>query len=226
MIDLHVGLIPDGNRRYAKANGISVQEIYASSFNKIIEMIEQLLMKRDEKWQTTNKTFNIKELSVYVCSIENLTKRPETEIQSILSMIKKFIDYYHSNEWIAKFGVKINVIGAYEPLEHAGDLKKIVDETLNNTQRVLNLAIAYDPKKHIYDCVKSNGTLESANRAIGSDIDIVVRTGFERRTSGFFPWQTMYSEWFFLDKHFPEITVDDLSRVLQEYSRRERRFGR
>ena len=214
MIDLHIGLIPDGNRRYAKAHEIDLNEIYAVSFNKIIDIIEDLLMKRDDKWQSVNKKFNVKELSVYVCSMENLTKRAPNEVENILKMIKKFIEYYESNDWIAKFGVKINVIGDYGHIKHADELKKIVGETAENKEKILNLAIAYDPKKHIYDCVKSSESCENADKAIGREMDIVVRTGFERRTSGFFPWQTMYAEWFFLDKHFPELTVDDLSRVL------------
>lgn len=226
MIDLHIGLIPDGNRRYAKKDKISIDEIYAISFNKIIHIIETLLMNKDEKWQSVNRKFNIKELSVYVCSIENLKKRPENEVQNILKMIKKFIDYYYSNDWIEKFGVKINIIGDYYSFTHGDDLQKIADETANNNGLTLNLAIAYDPKKHIYQCVKSTDSVESANNAIGSDIDLVIRTGFERRTSGFFPWQTMYAEWFFLDKYFPELSVEDIQNALDEYVKRERRFGK
>jgi undecaprenyl diphosphate synthase len=60
---------------------------------------------------------------------------------------------------------------------------------------------------------------------MGSDIDLVIRTGKEKRLSGFFPWQTIYSEWFFLDIYFPELTKDILKKVLEDFYERQRRFG-
>ncbi len=61
---------------------------------------------------------------------------------------------------------------------------------------------------------------------VNRDIDIIIRTGYERRMSGFFPWQTVYAEWFFIDKYFPEFTLDDFINVIKEYYNRKRRFGK
>jgi undecaprenyl diphosphate synthase len=116
-------------------------------------------------------------------------------------------------------------------------LKDIMEKTRNNNRFILNFAMAYGGREEIVDAVKSivaknikekEITEEVISRSLysKSEPDIIIRTGGEKRTSNFLPWQAAYSEWFFIDKTWPEFEREDFIRVLEEYKQRERRFGR
>ena len=116
-------------------------------------------------------------------------------------------------------------------------LRDVQDETKNFSDFTLHLALDYSGKDEMMRAIKKIMQSEKRNtvdeRSFSGfldqpdlpEIDLIVRTSGEMRTSNFFLWQTVYSEWLFLEKYFPELTTDDLSSALEEFDERKRRFG-
>ncbi len=228
---MHVGLIPDGNRRYAISNQIDLKYCYKLGFNNIKLIINEIYY---DNIIEINK-YNINQLTIFVCSEDNLIKRSKDEIKMIYGMIKRFIRY--CKKYIYKYDIKINIIGNLKliPQNIKNNLRKLIIETKYKNKYILNLAIAYDGRKEIIKaCKKSlyNKSLYKNDKniykylGVKSDIDIVIRTGYEKRMSGFFPYQTVYSEWFFIDKYWPEFVLNDFIQVIDEYLQRSRRYGK
>lgn len=236
MKNLHIGIIPDGNRRYAKKAKISKKEAYKLGF-KTIERIIFAVFKDYSQSQNIRKylsKYNICELTIFVCSKDNIEKRSEEDVENIIKMIENFIDYYgaHRNE-IGNLGVKINIIGNIDLIKLRSnniynELLNIIDETIKNDCYILNLAIAYDCKEEIINLAKSDCNLDNFNEKLWlkSNMDLVIRTGYEKRTSGFFPLQTIYTEWFFINKYWPELDVNDIFKIIKKYDKRVRRYGK
>lgn len=246
---MHIGIIPDGNRRFAHKNNINKKEAYKIGYDLILNMIHEVIEHRhkimkiiDEKYGNIELNFNVKELTIYVCSLDNLTNRDKEDTENIYRLIKKFLKYYEVNkDFIMKHKIKIVIIGDLNKIDTLlkENLNKIMLDTYDNTHFTLNLAIAYSGKWEINNMVKEIVDIKSllSNKNINddiirdhmklkNDIDIVIRTGFEKRMSDFFPYQTVYSEWFFIDKYWPELTFEDLLSIIKEYQfERKRRFG-
>tara|TARA_B100001248_G_C27310816_1_gene421854 strand:+ start:172 stop:816 length:645 start_codon:yes stop_codon:yes gene_type:complete len=213
---IHLGIIPDGNRRFLKKiSNKNLINVWEDNFKKLIN---EFTIEKDNKYENLKK---INEISIYVCSIDNLKRNDNTKenvftvLKSILILIK--------NELFIKDLVNINFIGDIHLLPK--DLQKLMKESkqkLKGDRLKINLAIAYDYNKDI----QNFKIINSNYRRNQSNIDLVFRSGGEKRLSGFFPTKTIYSELFFNDKLWPEITLKDLDLVLDEFSQRNRRFGR
>ena len=155
--------------------------------------------------------------------MNNLLKRPKDEIQTIHKILDAFSSYCSKNK-IHDSGVRIRVIGDLSmiPVTIRQKYEKLVEETKKYKAMYLNLAIGYDGLENIKQMAREEHSRPKID--IGN-IDIVIRTGFEKRMSGFFPWHTMYSEWFFLDMYYPEFNIKVFKRVLKKYKKRKRNFG-
>lgn len=230
---IHLGIIPDGHRRYARTKNISNLQSYQEGF----KLLKTFLFELMPDISSSKKEKNIFELSVYVCSIDNLTKRSPEDVKCIQKMIENFIKFYTNPEnkiRIFNHRIKITIIGnlEHETLrEYRNSLLDIVFQTnFNDYQYRLNLAIGYDGREEIRNAFATHGESRplkgKENFQLESDIDLVIRTGGEKRTSGFFPWHTIYSEWFFLDKYWCELEKKDLVNIIDEYYERHRRFGK
>lgn len=116
--------------------------------------------------------------------------------------------------------------------------ERVIEKTKNNQKAVINLGLNYGGRAEILEAVRKILKDKSKNSALTEeffkqflyqpnlpDIDLIVRTSGEQRLSGFFPWQSVYAELIFLDKHWPDLQEKDIDIVLQEFSRRKRRFG-
>jgi undecaprenyl pyrophosphate synthase len=213
---IHLGIIPDGNRRFLKK--ISNKNLIAVWEDTFKKLINEFIKEKDNKYENLKK---INEISIYVCSIDNLKRNDNTKenvftvLKSILILIK--------NELFIKDLININFIGDIHLLPK--DLQKLMKENkqkLKGDRLKINLAIAYDYNKDI----QNFKIINSNYRRNQSNIDLVFRSGGEKRLSGFFPTKTIYSELFFNDKLWPEITLKDLDLVLYEFSQRNRRFGK
>jgi undecaprenyl diphosphate synthase len=174
--------------------------------------------------------FPIKELSIFICSEDNLNKRKKNEINIILDNIQNFINYYFNsiknNEY--NFNIKINIEGNLNLLPN--DIKNkllLIMQDSSKNEYILNLAIGYH---YINDLQKIfnnfNKDFNNKNLLPKNQIDLVIRTGGDIRTSGFFPLHTIYSEWFFIEKYWPEFTIEDLNIIIMEFNKRIRRFGK
>lgn len=207
---VHIGIIPDGNRRWSKING--------NVIDKIKKLINQLIINCNEnnKLKYLN---NITEISIYVLSEDNLIKRADNTFFMIEDLLNYIFLYLPENIYKQ---INIQFIGEIHKLPEK--LKKICENVSNkcnkNSEFRINFAVCYNPEKDSLRILMSD-----KNRQKQSDIDLLIRTGFEKRISGFFPLKTLYSELFFADKLFPDFTLYDLDDIIGEYLKRERRFG-
>ena len=234
---VHIGIIPDGNRRWCKKNDYEVDTLVQHWSELIINSIKKYSNKKSSKYFK-----EITEVSFYVCSIDNINRMDKTKyliydlirfIYNIYKDPKKFCkdknieyteeDFKKGQELLKE--LNINYVGDIEVLPK--DIQKILKETLKNNKEgnkyTLNLAIAYDYHKDILNFGRTE--LKNYNRE-QSDIDLIFRSGGEYRTSGFFPTKTLYSELFFLKKLWPEVTYDDFLGVMKKFYKRNRRFGK
>ena len=212
---IHIGVIPDGNRRWCKKNNSDVFKSIDIMKNAIIQNFED----REELKETYTNFSLINEATIYILSKDNLLKRKDDTIK----MVEYALEVVLSNLNNIKKYLKIQFIGELEllPENILEMVKKIQDETTEGSF-VTTVGIAYDP---ILDSFKLLNNSSERGKFEQSDIDLVIRTGGEIRTSGFFPLKTLYSEFIFLDNLFPDLTLLKISDSIDEYLKRERRFG-
>jgi tritrans,polycis-undecaprenyl-diphosphate synthase [geranylgeranyl-diphosphate specific] len=225
----HIAVILDGNRRYGKKVGNKLKGHEAGA-KKVGELL---------KWC---RELGIKEVTLYCFSMENF-KRPKEEVECLMRLFQEQIKKLNNDEKLSKSKAKIRFIGRLHLFPRA--LRKAMEElmrkTIGNTQFTVNFAIGYSGRAEIVDAVKKiaykvmdneikaediDEELVRDNLYLSNEPDIVIRTGNEKRISNFLLWQSAYSELFFLEKLWPEFEKEDLVKVIEEFKRRERRFGR
>jgi len=229
----HVGLILDGNRRWARVRGWPPWKGHEAGADKVEEILDWLL------------ELGIKTVTLYILSTENL-RRPMHEVEEIFRLIEEKAHKLLKDPKIYKYRVKVKVIGrkdmlppnvveALEKLEHATEL---------HDNRFLNLAIAYGGRLEILEAVKQiaeevkmgqlspeqidEKTFEKhlyTNGVPNPEPDLIIRTSGETRISNFLLWQSAYSEFVFQDVNLPDFRYIDLLRAIRTYQSRERRFG-
>lgn len=191
------------------------------------EKVEQLLF-----WC---KDLNIHELTLYALSTENLN-RPKTELNFLMNLFEEEFEKLEKDKRVKENGLKIRFIGQRELLSKKlrEIMKRLEDITSKNKRYLVNIALAYGGRYEIINAIKriinkkqkvTEKNFEE-NLELKSAPDIIIRTGGEKRTSNFLPWQAVYSEWFFLNKMWPEFTKQDLKKIISEFHSRERRFGK
>jgi len=219
----HLGIILDGNRRWAKERGLSPFE----GHKRGLEVVKKVI-----RW---SKDRGIKILTLFVFSTENW-KRTKIEVNFLMRLAKRAFGGSLRKE-IHKKGIRIRVIGQKEKL--ARSLQKAITEaeelTKNNKDMIVNFALSYGGRTEIVEAIKNiiqkKISPEKINEEIikenlwTSDVDLIIRTGKEQRISNFLIWQAAYSELYFSKKYWPDFTEKDLDLALREYSRRQRRFG-
>lgn len=222
---VHIGIIPDGNRRwYKKQHNIMtvLQDIWMKITLNIFDAIANI---DNNKYKQLS---DIDEVSIYICSIDNLNRTDGTNdtIYNFVRKLWKEVSDVTTNKSIRSIldRTQINIVGDIEILPN--DIQSILQNLSirkENPRCTVNLALAYDYNKDMINY--GVGNIASYNRD-QSNIDMVFRCGGEKRTSGFFPTKTIYSEWFFNDKLWPEVTLCDIDNVIKEYKQRKRRFGK
>ncbi len=233
-LPLHIGIILDGNRRFAKR--LMKQPWYGHRWGakKVKELLNWL------------KEYGIRYATLYSLSLENLKKRPKKELNHILKLFEKeFSKILNPKHEVHKYGVRIRIIGRTYllPKKLQKIFKEVEKATRNYKNYFLNFAIAYGGKQEITDAVKKivrkalNGKVkvrdikekfveEHLYTNGQPPVDLIIRTGGENRVSNFLLWQGAYAEFFFVKKMWPEFEKEDFVRILKEYSQRERRFGK
>lgn len=226
----HVAFILDGNRRYAKKLGLQPWKGHVYGMKKLEEVF---------KWC---QELGINELTLYSFSTENFN-RTKQEISFLFKLFKKKFYEIKNNRDIFQNKIKVNVIGKIEmfPTDIKNAMLEAVQKTKNNKKLTVNFALAYGGRQEITDAVKKiakevkigklkvediNENLITKNLYLQNEPDLVIRPGGEIRTSNFLTWQSVYSELIFLDKLWPEFTKNDLLWCINEFKRRERRFGK
>lgn len=228
----HIGVILDGNRRFARKKGLDAKEGHAFGAQKVEELL---------KWSWK---IGIKIITIYAFSTENFSRAPE-EVQRIMELLVEKLHRLKSEPLIVKNKVKVKVIGRRETLPEKINLliDEIEDSTKDYDNFQLNIAISYGGRAEIVDAVrkviekiqKKELTLEEIDeKLIGEhlyteglpDPDLIIRTSGEERLSGFLLWQSAYSELYFTDIYWPAFRKIDLWRAIRIFQQRERRYGK
>lgn len=226
----HVALIVDGNGRWATERGKSRSEgHYAGAKN-----LEKIILH-------TAKNTEIKVLSLYVFSTENF-KRDKKEVDYLMDLFLKW--FKSSKRKYKDENIKILFSGRRQPLNDKiyKSMKELQETTKNNTGLIVNFCLNYGGRAEIIDStkkivdkvIKKELAIEDITEEVFNDnlyqklpdVDFVIRTSGEQRISNFLLWEISYAEFIFVKNYFPDLTIAEYDKVLEEYFKRNRRFGK
>ncbi|MGQ4870635.1 MAG: polyprenyl diphosphate synthase [Candidatus Thorarchaeota archaeon] len=229
----HVGIILDGNRRYAREHGLDVPWFgHRLGAQKVMEVLRIL-------WEA-----GVKVCTLYTFSIENF-QRNEREVREIMEIAKEKFTEVVSNPDVHRHRVKINAIGRVDllPPDVQDAIRLAEESTAHYSDHILNVAIGYSGRTELVDAVREIARKVEAGELSHADInesvieehlythgipdpDLIIRTSGEERLSGFLLWQSAYSELYFAQIYWPAVRRIDIWRALRSYERRSRRFGK
>ena len=225
----HVAIIMDGNGRWAQARGLPRIEGHRRGAQSVRTAVE------------CSVKFGIRYLTLYSFSSENW-KRPAREVQDLMGLLRRYLLSEIAD--LHKNGVRLRVIGDREAL--SADIVKLIEEgeviTAGNDKLDLIVALSYGGRSEIISAIqKIAKKVEAGQLTSGAidervleahletadipDPDLLIRTSGEQRISNFLLWQIAYSELVFMDTLWPDFSEKDFLMAINEYQRRERRFG-
>ena len=225
----HVAIIMDGNGRWAKARGLPRNLGHRQGVDAVREVVRAC------------GRLNIEYLTLYAFSSENW-KRPETEIAGLMDLLRIYIR--RELDDLARNGVRVRVIGDRTRL--APDIVELITNaetrTRDNTKLTVVIALSYGGHDEIVTACRRIAAQVAAGQLKAEDInaemvaghlqtagipdpDLIIRTSGEQRLSNFLLWQSAYSELIFVDKLWPDFAPDDLAAAVEEFQRRDRRYG-
>lgn len=219
---LHVAIIPDGNRRWAKAAGLLPWQGHSRAVENFTSLVE---------WAA--KDGRIAALTIWCFSTENW-KRDEREVNELMKLLASYLE--REGPALKKNRIHLVHSGRRDRLseEMIALIDRVSSETKDDPTMTLNLAIDYGGKDEVLRALKRMGpqtmiTEEQVRSFLDHpelrDIDLIIRTSGEQRTSNFALWQSTYAEWMFSLKLFPEFLKEDLADAVETFSKRNRRFG-
>ena len=225
----HVAIIMDGNGRWATSLG--KKRTYG-------HYIGSLVVDRITK---AAANIGVKYLTLYTFSTENW-KRPKSEVKYLMALLKTQLR--KKEKLFRENDVQFKVIGDLSAFDDkiVAMVNGLIGKTKGNKRMRLTLALNYGGKREIVEAAKrlcedvKNGNVKVCDIDEGlfenylytfdmPDVDLLIRTGGEKRISNFLLWQSSYAEFVFFDKYWPEFTEDDLVLAIDEFKRRKRRFG-
>jgi undecaprenyl diphosphate synthase len=211
---LHVAIIMDGNGRWATARGLPRVAGHRAGADAVRRTIE------------TAPSLGISVLTLYAFSSDNW-RRPEREVSALMKLLARYL-VEECDRCIAN-GVKLEAIGRRDrmPASVAARLGETERRTAGGRKLHLRLAIDYSARASILQAVRAAGavTEESLSNHLGPDVDLLIRTSGEQRLSDFLLWECAYAEMIFSRRMWPEFSTEDLAAAVEEFHRRERRFG-
>lgn len=220
---LNIAIIMDGNRRWAVEKGLPKTAGHKFGAKKLEEVLD---------WC---KEANLASLTLYTFSTENFNRSQE-ELDAIFSLFKEYFAKYKNDQRITEEGVRIKFLGDLSlfPSDLQDICAELEDKTKDNSIFLLQFCFGYGGRNEITHAVKQlvkSGeeiTKTNLEKYLYTDIqpDILIRTSGEQRLSNFLPWQSTYSELFFIQNHWPAFTKEDFISVLDEFSQRQRRRGK
>lgn len=226
-IPQHIGIIMDGNRRWAAKKGLSVNQGHEAGAKNLETIVDHCL------------DLGIKILTVYTLSTENWRKRAKEEVRGIFDLLVRVIN--EKKEEYKKKGVKIAILGDFQafPRKVVRAIKAILAIVKKHERLKVNLALNYGGRDEILKAVKrivADGvppeklTEETFSKFLYTngepDPDLIIRTGGELRLSNFLLWQMSYAELYFTDILWPDFGPEELDKAIADYQRRQRRFGK
>jgi undecaprenyl diphosphate synthase len=229
----HIAIIPDGNRRWASANGKTSEQGHLEGFERTREIIEKAFIGR------------VRNLTFWGTSLDNLVKREEEEVKHLYGGFQKYFNYLLTYKEIHKQGVKVNMLGRWQEL-FPESLQKIIQTAIDTTQGysnyTLNFLLGYNGDEEMLQAIKAISDQKSANPnlEITSDlvkkslytkdlppVDLLIRTGGEPHNSvGFMMWDTANAQYYFTDINYPDFTIQEFDKAIAEYNTRGKRRGK
>jgi undecaprenyl diphosphate synthase len=221
---IHVGIIMDGNRRWAARNGMRVDEGHkegAKNFERIVKAAKDL---------------GVVYLTVYALSTENFKSRSSVEIKILFDLMKKVLD--EKKVGFEKERINLKFIGNLSklPADLAKDLKNLENKIPEKNSLTVIVAVNYGGREEIVSSVEkiANKKLEISEENISNNLytqglpdpDLIIRTGGHKRLSNFLLWQGAYSELYFTDTLWPDFGEKEFKKALDDFKERVRNFGR
>ncbi len=225
----HIAIIMDGNRRWARNKGLPV----ALGHKEGAKTLEKIVRYA--------KNIGIKYITVYAFSTENW-KRSKEEVSTLMNLMMNYLESYSKRA--DSENIKVQILGNRQGLsDKMNDLiEKCMERTKDNTGITFNIALNYGGRDEILGAVKNIAEKIQNNEMKIEDIteqtisdnlytkgqpdpDLLIRTSGEIRLSNFLPWQLVYSEFVFVDKNWPDFSEKDLDEAIEEYQKRNRKFG-
>jgi undecaprenyl diphosphate synthase len=229
-IPRHVAVVMDGNGRWAKDRGLARTAGHEAGEKALFDVVQGAI------------EFGVKELSAYAFSTENWKRSPE-EVRFLMNFNRDVLR--NRRDEMNEMGVKIQWIGRPKRLWSSviKELEEAQDLTKKNKVLTLNMCVNYGGRSEIVDAVtalardvkrgkvKADSITEKTLKSYlydpkMSDVDLFLRSSGEQRTSNFLPWQSVYAEFVFMDVLWPDVTRKTLWKAIEEYSDRDRRFGK
>ena len=225
----HIAIIMDGNRRWAKKNGMDSMAGHKEG-TKNLEIVTKYANK-----------IGIKYMTVYAFSTENW-KRDKAEVKWLMNLLKTYLKQVEKHADSENMRLKIWGDTSLLDKDLIKKIDTIVKKTENNTGLTLNVAFNYGGRNELLYAMKKiatyvkDGSLQISDlteqtitdnlySADTPDPDLLIRTSGEQRLSNFLPWQLTYSEFYFSNKHWPEFKEEDLNEAIKTYQNRIRKFG-
>ena len=228
-IPTHVAIIMDGNRRWARKRNID----YRLGHKEGAKTLEKIVRYA--------KKVGIKYITVYAFSTENW-KRTSEEVSALMLLLKTYLDDYGKRADTENINVKVlgDILALTPGLQKS--IKKCEERTKDNDGIYFSICINYGGRDEIVHAVKKIAQdvkdgkigIDDINEKLMNnylytkeipDPDLIIRTSGELRTSGFLTWQSVYSEYLFMDKYWPDFSEDDIDFAIKEYQKRNRKFG-
>ena len=210
---LHIAIIPDGNRRWAKKRKLLPWDGHKVAIAHFRDLTE---------WCSNDERVSV--LTVWCFSTENW-KRDQKEIDMLMQMLEEYLQkertiFVDKNTRFVHSGRRNRIPSSLTAL-----IEEVEEETKHCDGFTLHLAVDYGGKDEIERAASKGKIEENLDHPELPDLDLIIRTSGEQRTSNFFLWQSTYAEWDFVEKLFPDFTTDDLKDSVDTFASRTRRFG-
>ena len=226
----HIGIIMDGNRRWAKQRNLPVKLGHKQGADALENIVRHA------------NNMGLKYLTVYAFSTENW-KRSEDEVNALMLLLKNYLDDFAKRADTEN--IVIRVLGDRTPFSKK--LNESIDKTIKrtepNTGIIFNICLNYGGRDELVHATKKIASMVQSGEIKVDDIneelisnnlytkdipdpDLIIRTSGELRTSGFLTWQSVYSEFLFLDKYWPDFSEEDFDNAIKEFNNRKRRIGK
>ncbi len=226
----HVAIIPDGNRRWAKARGLKPWDGHTAG----AQVTEHILRRAAD--------LGIFSLSMWGSSLDNLAKRPFLEVQALFRIYKEYFAKLADSPEVHERQVRINFIGRWEeqlPAPIKKVLHRCLDATRGYSKHLVNFFLAYNGDEEMLSAIRAIAASELKPEEITPEtvkqhlmtrdlppVDLLIRTGGEPHLSaGFMMWDVADSQLYFTDKNFPDFDGDEFEKAIRDFDARGRRFG-
>jgi undecaprenyl diphosphate synthase len=223
----HIAIIPDGNRRWAREKSLAPFEGHRVASEKVLpDLLEQAAEN------------GVKYFTFWALSTENLIRRPKNELQNLFRLLRIFLKQQVKK--LKAKGIKLKVIGDITKLPN--DIQDLIHnailDTAKNTKITFIVGLNYGGRDEIFRAMKKmlkdNPKIESIEKDSLDDYldtgdipdpDFIIRTGGQKRLSGFLLWQSEYAEFSFVDTYFPDMNKGAFQKCLDDFSNRVRKYG-